>query len=472
MLPTTLLFTRENLETDKCIQNISKFLTSAIQSEQLSISGRGITKVYLLMLLYFRSRISIGRELLHKNFSSTQSYADDKNNKYLGNALCFLEIMDFCNLLITYCSNVKSTQLQCCRYEGLSIFLSYCDLTADSFVANTLSSGKGHFCSDDKRGLLQCSSLKSLGIILSQPLFIAEESSLDTEKNGESCCLHPCSEEEFNLFLLKYRDVDYTSKMPKGGTVNDIKEYLPDANEGFYSTDSSLKSGNLLVVTEEEDDLRRNSNIHRTSASTSSSAQYVTIEERTAFRKQRAFALQQLYERGALMLVDTLKKETFSSQKSVYWLQSSSSQRLITCLEALSLALDGYKEEHYQFLLHSGDSSGKGDSKALFFLHHTSIVQSLYTLFTRVLVPSSTPSESTDISSGNRNCSNNNQNSDNIKRPTQTVPSFFPSSTFSASLSTTALEIETQSYLSISTHSLRLMASIAAYNPSKRLPFI
>eukprot|EP00596_Hydrurales_sp_CCMP1899_P010724 CAMPEP_0119052768 /NCGR_PEP_ID=MMETSP1177-20130426/73951_1 /TAXON_ID=2985 /ORGANISM="Ochromonas sp, Strain CCMP1899" /LENGTH=144 /DNA_ID=CAMNT_0007032437 /DNA_START=602 /DNA_END=1036 /DNA_ORIENTATION=+ len=56
------------------------------------------------------------------------------------------------------------------------------------------------------------------------------------------------------FFLMKYRDLDYTAKLTKGGTMN-IKERLPDAHEGFVSTDSSLRSGNLPVISEEKDDL-------------------------------------------------------------------------------------------------------------------------------------------------------------------------------------------------------------------------
>jgi hypothetical protein len=43
-------------------------------------------------------------------------------------------------------------------------------------------------------------------------------------------------------------------------------------------------------------------------------------------------------------------------------------------------------------------------------------------------------------------------------------------STASSSLSATVLDAQAQSFVALSTHSLRLMASIAAYNPSKREP--
>lgn len=457
MLPTTLLFTHANLETDSCIQNISKFVTSAIQCKQLSLSGRGITKVYLLMLLYLRSRICIGRGLLNGNISSIQSQKDVKNDQYLGNVKYLLDIMEFCNLVITYCSNAKSSQLQCCRHEGLSIFLSYCDLTADSFAVDSLNFRKGLFCSDNEWIWLQCMSLKSLGIILSQPLHMGEGSSLDIKEDEESCCLHPCSEDDLNLFLMNYRDLEYAAKIPKDGIIN-IDKSLSIAHKDYPSTDSSIVSGNPLIVSEPKDDLSHKYNIHSNSIYALSSAQHVTTEEREAFRKQRAFALLRLYERGALMLVDTLKKETFSSQKAVYWSQTSSLLRLIICLDALSSVLDGYKEECFQLLLHSAEYIDKCGSKTLFFLHNTSIVQSLYTLFTRVLAPSFVPPASLDTS-------------DTLIRPPQITPSSLPSSTASSSLSlsATALDAQIQSCVSLSTHSLRLMASISAYNPSKHV---
>jgi hypothetical protein len=296
---------------------------------------------------------------------------------------------------------------------------------------------------------------------------MAEGSSLDAKEDEESSCLHPCSEEELNLFIMNYRDLEYAAKISKDGIIN-VNKSLSVAHEEYFSTGSSIGSGSPLFVSEFKDDLSHKCNIHSNRTYPLSSAQHVTTEETEAFKKQRAFALLHLYERGALMLVDTLKKETFSSQKAVYWLQTSSLQRLITCLDSLSSALDGYKEECFQLLLHSAESGNKCDSKALFFLHNTSIVQSLYTLFTRVLAPSSVPPASPDISVGDENRSNKHRNSDNLIQPTQITSSSL--STASSSLSATALDAQTQSFVSLSTHSLRLMASIAAYNPSKHVP--
>ena len=101
------------------------------------------------------------------------------------------------------------------------------------------------------------------------------------------------------------------------------------------------------------------------------------------------------------MMVDMLRKSVFAAQKST-GMQSQQTQCLISCLSALSSALDSSRRESpttTSLIVSTANKSMSTVATASglnpsFRLHVNSIIQSMYTLFTRVLTPPAIKRES------------------------------------------------------------------------------
>lgn len=172
----------------------------------------------------------------------------------------------------------------------------------------------------------------------------------------------------------------------------------------------------------------------------------------------------ELDDQAIQTLVDSLRKEIFTAQKSVSG-QIPNSLALIACISALSSALDGMKKESTSSNSIQAGTSIRGNTainkaKPTFRLHLCSIVQSMYTLFTRVLappilkqVPNLTAAEiEAEVPPGADGSSKHNstRRADNA--------------TISASKQP-LIPVAEQCPLKI--QSLGLLASVAAYDPSK-----
>jgi hypothetical protein len=178
----------------------------------------------------------------------------------------------------------------------------------------------------------------------------------------------------------------------------------------------------------------------------------------------------ELDDQAIQALVDSLRKEIFTAQKSVSG-QILNSQALIGCISALSSALDGIKKESTSSSLIQVGNASKGStiiSKArpTFRLHLCSIVQSMYTLFTRVLAPPALKQipHSTVVAAESE--AEVSSTADGNSKPTNTNLRRADTAATSASkqLLVTATE---QCQLKI--QSLGLLASVAAYDPSRSL---
>jgi hypothetical protein len=173
----------------------------------------------------------------------------------------------------------------------------------------------------------------------------------------------------------------------------------------------------------------------------------------------------ELDDQAIQTLVDSLRKEIFTAQKSVSG-QILNSQALIACISALSTALDGIKKESTSSNSIQVGNANKGStiiSKArpTFRLHLCSIVQSMYTLFTRVLAPPALKQvPNTAVAAESEAdvppATDGNSKQSNIRRADTAATS-----------ATKQLLITGAEQCPLKIQSLGLLASVAAYDPSK-----
>ena len=173
----------------------------------------------------------------------------------------------------------------------------------------------------------------------------------------------------------------------------------------------------------------------------------------------------ELDDQAIQALVDSLRKEIFTAQKSVGG-QILNSQALIACISALSSALDGIKKESTSSSVIQVGNASKGSiiiSKArpTFRLHLCSIVQSMYTLFTRVLAPPTLKLEAAESEAEVSPTPDGNSKQTNMisRRLADTA----------ATSASKQLLVSAAEQCQLKIQSLGLLASVAAYDPSKTL---
>lgn len=176
----------------------------------------------------------------------------------------------------------------------------------------------------------------------------------------------------------------------------------------------------------------------------------------------------ELDDQAIQTLVDSLRKEIFTAQKSVSG-QISNSHALIACISALSSALDGIKKESTSSTLIQAGNATKGStsvSKARpnFRLHLCSIVQSMYTLFTRVLAPPTLKQVPNSAAAAAAAVADVSPPTDGNSKQTIIRQDDALATSASKQPLITAAE---QCPLKI--QALGLLASVAAYDPSKNL---
>lgn len=189
-----------------------------------------------------------------------------------------------------------------------------------------------------------------------------------------------------------------------------------------------------------------------------------------------SLSISDLQAEGARLLVDSLRKEIFAAQKNY-----GGSSTLSALMQEVSVALDGSKANSTSSVKsapsivtsknHDNDNCNRSightrdtvNGKPMYYQHHCSIVQSLYTLFTRVLatpVGTSKHLPDPDRSVVPESFNNGREGDDLTGNDTSSsARKQFPS--FSCTPLCTSDQL-----LPLMIQSLRLLSSAASYDPS------
>lgn len=177
-------------------------------------------------------------------------------------------------------------------------------------------------------------------------------------------------------------------------------------------------------------------------------------------------------ELGIQALVESLRSEIFAAQKisggSVPNLQS-----LTSSIAAVYSALDGFRGEITATVSAGGSDKGSNlviasNRKLSYRLHINSIVQSMYTLFGRVILPS--PAKGVDSSQAPIATSSSTITADSDGK---NMPSGFRGHESRKQVSESTMSISsrklvfTDDHLPLRIQSLGLLSSVATYDPGK-----
>ena len=175
------------------------------------------------------------------------------------------------------------------------------------------------------------------------------------------------------------------------------------------------------------------------------------------------------------LMVDALRKAVFAAQKSTE-VQSQQSQSLIACLSALSSALDSLgKESSSSLVLNIANKSistvaTTSSFNPSFRLHVNSIIQSMYTLFTRVLTPPANKQASLGASSLVNSFTGVPSTTDVKNLSTGSHQLFVRTEMKVVSSSASKqLPLFDDQQLPLKVQSMGLLSSVAAFDPSKYL---